>query len=250
MLTILFCFSSCDDFEVSDNSFTFNVFYKQANFICYEIYPQYNGIEYTTFVATLDALERLHTHGLIDSIYTELTDDKLYTKSTRQVVTDLQSDTEYFMCSFYMDSKHRPIYSLVKKAFHTPAVEEVNMSFEWNCADKIVTIKPSDGHTYYWTFFMKKDVDMEYEANPSYAFYSELAYYETYGMTQYVVSSMDDEGLITDQCPSVVEGDTLYFVASPYNLRTGYCPVPEVWYGIYDPMQFDILPVSAMDSIN
>lgn len=234
LLVALAFLTACDNFEVTDDSFTFNIYYKQATFICYDIYPQYNGIKYTSFVATLDDLERLHTHGLIDSIYSTMSDNQVYTKSQRMVISDLMPDTEYFMCGFYLDSNNKPIYSLVKKAFYTPAIDLTEMEFEWEAQKDTIYVTPKGANNYYWSFFLKSIVDREYANNPNLAFFSELAYYSMYDMIQYVISSGKDSESVTDKLPSIQNNDTLYVLAAPFNLRTGYCPDPQIWLAIYE----------------
>lgn len=234
-MLLLAVLTACEHYDVNDATFTFNVVYKQSTFMVYDVYPSVNGFEYTTFVCTLDELERLGTNGLIDSIYYTLNRATTYTKGRRTVLDDLKPGTEYFMCCFRLDSRHEPVYQLVKKAFNTPAEEGLQIEVTASAKHDTVVLTPTTSQSYYWSYMRTDFVREAYNGDLLLGFYSELAYYENYNMLQYMVSIGESENAVFDYFPQSQwsNGDTLVVPVSPYNLRTGYCPPPNLLYMIY-----------------
>lgn len=242
-MLLLAMLTACEHYDVNDATFTINVVYKQSTFAIYDVYPSVNGFEYTTFVCTLDELERLGTNGLIDSIYYTLNRATTYTKGKRTVLNNLKPDTEYFMCCFRLDSRHEPVYQLVKKAFNTPAEERLTIDVTITAKHDTIVLTPTTSQSYYWSFSRRENIEDDYSGSMLYGFYNELAYYENYGMLQYMVCIGESEDAVFDyyQQSQWIDGDTLMVGVSPYNLRTGYCPEPKILYMMYQDGTF--LPI-------
>lgn len=227
--------TACEHYDVNDTTFTFNLVYKQSTFAVYDVYPSVNGFEYTTFVCTLDELERLGTNGLIDSVYYTLNRATTYTKGKRTVLNDLVPGTEYFMCCFRLNSRHEPVYQLVKKAFNTPAEEGLTIEVAVTAKHDTLVLTPTTSQSYYWSYSRADDIKDRDKSSILYGFYNELAYYENYNMLQYMVCIGESEDAVFDYYPQSqwTNGDTLVLAVSPYNLRTGYCPEPDMLYVMY-----------------
>lgn len=234
VILVMMILSSCgNELDITDESMTFNVFYKQSTFICYDVYPQYNGFEYFTFVATLGSLEKLSSVGLIDSAFATISEADICTKSKRTIIRNLAPGTEYFMCCVYLNADHRPIYYLLKKAFSTPAEDPFSTTFECYADRDTLVIHPSDATFYFPRCYSKKQIDTQYDRSPALAFYTDAANYSNYNLMDYFLFSGDLKVVPATEIPSLSEGDTICMLVSPYNIRTGYCPSPQIWYGVY-----------------
>ncbi len=233
--------TSCEEIEVTNNTFTFNVTFKHSRFIYVDIYPETNGFPYTAFVATLDDLENKGTRGLIDSVHAQLPDSCIYTRGSRLLFDNLKPGIEYYVCCYRMDNDLKPVYTkLVRYAFTTPLETYTPIDFTWSSRGDSVFVHPSNNNTYYWDYELKSIIKSEYKNEPWVYFFYQIAYYQTYDMMTYMVSAGESQDCVSDYI-ILTEGDTLCFMAAPYTVTTGYAPYPQVWYAVWENDNFRFL---------
>ncbi|MCQ2346174.1 MAG: hypothetical protein MJZ82_05355 [Paludibacteraceae bacterium] len=246
-LIVLFgnLFISCQkQQDVTDMSFTFNVLYVNTTLIYYDIYPQFNGVEYTTFVVSSAELNDKGTRAVIDSVQARIDEDHVYCTGIRMMIEDLQPGTRYYICCYRMDNKRNPIYMLIKHPVTTPIEKANDLTFEIAAEGSNLQILPSNSNdTYYWDYLTPEEADMEYMSNPLYYYYHMISYYETYEIMPHIVSQGPDKEDALLFYPNMEAGDTIIVMAGYYDVETRYAPEPYMWNAVYtDSASFRFVP--------
>lgn len=247
MVGLVLLMSGCEEqVEVNDMTFTINVLSAKSTFIYYDIYPQYDEFEYATFVVSSDRLNKLGSRALIDSVHATLTPEHVYNKGVRILADHLEPGKRYYICCYRLNSRHKPIYSLIKKPQMTEVKVMSDLTFDYKTDGTVITIIPSNNSDhYFWDYLLKEETIREYRGVPMYYFYYMLQYYENYDMVNYMLSQGEDSDDASIYY-NFKDHDTLYVMASYYDIKNHCTPDPQVRTMVYhaEGDSLELLPYS------
>lgn len=82
-----------------------------------------------------------------------------YNGAVDDILTDLEPSTDYYLFAYCLNERKRPIHTLVKKPFTTPAKPHSDITFDLRMADnETIVISPSNQDTYLWDIISKEEV--------------------------------------------------------------------------------------------
>jgi len=138
----------------------------------------------------------------------------LYKSAWYVPVTDLTPDTEYCLFAFPYDQNIMPVKKVTTCIFKTTKAVVSDIKFDVSVSGPIVTITPSNGDSYFWTYERKETVDKE-AISADYYFRSWVSKYWEYGMFPEALSSGEESDDMSKYY-NLKDGDQFYLMASGY----------------------------------
>lgn len=179
---------ACTPFTVNENTIVFRIDRIRSEKAWVEVYPEMNDFyyiygavsadEYSTYRSDKDFIKKdfeeqqqlckdlnelFEEYGYPTASLEELL---FYKGIADEMIDGLKPQTDYYAYAYCLDSRHKPIYTLVKQPFTTTEKPHSDIQFEVTMASNdTFTITPSNSDTYYWEAVSKQAVFDYYEAD-------------------------------------------------------------------------------------
>ncbi len=178
--------SACSSFTVDENTLILKVSRVRSTKVWLEIYPQTNEFYYVYDFVKVEEYEQYssdrrfieHHFKDLQSITDEINDfleeagyqpttlEELcfYRGAAGHILDYLQPETDYYVFAYCINSKNKPIYTLLKTPFTTSSKPASDITFQVEMADcDTVRITPSNNDSYFWDIVSKPSVYAYYE---------------------------------------------------------------------------------------
>lgn len=132
--------------------------------------------------------------------------------------TDLEPNTDYELIAFQMNQKtHEPIGDLYRVRFHTSSIDSVDVTFQVRFSgDTLIIIPSDDAVVYTWDYDLMSDVDEDYWSKQDYMT-SNVTLLEDYGFIEYELDTGTQKWVLSEEDPSMKEGETYLLYVVGYN---------------------------------
>ena len=153
-----------------------------------------------------------------DDIYSSFEEMYLYRGSKKMGFYYLPPETNFIVFSVQVNPSTRKIIGEVEtKEVRTPSlVKSDNMFNVWAIEDTIF-IYPSNDDPYWWDYISKTDIDSIFNGNPATYVYETVDMYEEYGFMENDLSVGPTKWVISEDDPSIEEGEEYFFYIMGYN---------------------------------
>lgn len=178
--------SACSSFTVDENTLILKVSRVRSTKVWLEIYPQTNEFYYVYDFVKVEEYEQYssdrrfieHHFKDLQSITDEINDfleeagyqpttlEELcfYRGAAGHILDYLQPETDYYVFAYCINSKNKPIYTLLKTLFTTGSKPASDITFQVEMVDRdTVRITPSNNDSYFWDIVSKPSVYAYYE---------------------------------------------------------------------------------------
>ncbi len=247
MAAVLMLLPSCKKETVTSSTFDMSVSKIQSSAVWIDVIPENNDFYYRVgIVSAADYAKYESDANFIDNDYAEML--KLYDTICELLGRDnvssleetlfevgaidgqrrmLQPETDYYLFAYRLNSKKKPIKTLVKLPFKTVAKPVSDITFALTAQGTELMVTPSNNDTYFWDFELKQTVDDDYFGSIYYCFSDIIDNYYTYDFIDNLLSQGNDT---TDWAYfySLSEGDTLQVAC------VGYAGEPSSEYAFFE----------------
>lgn len=178
--------SACSSFTVDENTLILKVNRVRSTKVWLEIYPQTNEFYYVYDYVKASEYEqyssdrRFIEHHFKDLQYitdeinsflqesgyepTTLEELCFYRGAAGYLLDNLEPETDYIVFAYCINSKNKPIHTLLKTPFTTGSKPTSDITFQIEIAGRdTVRITPSNNDSYYWDIVSKPSVYAYYE---------------------------------------------------------------------------------------
>lgn len=143
-----------------------------------------------------------------------------------EVLTNLEPNTDYYAYAYCLNSRKKPIHTLIKQPFTTPSKPHSDITFDVEMTDgETVRITPSNDDTYYWEATTKEAVFNYYEIAPEDSTYEASfmiplwfggVLYTNYKWDFDIVSTGVEYVHLSDFTDRLTDGDIFYLACVGY----------------------------------
>ncbi len=180
ILFLPFLFAACQ-MEVDNNTLDITVLHVQSKQAHIEIFPKSNEFYYMYGAVKVEDYKTFkNDRRFIDHNFDEnkelwrtfneiLAENNLPTQSIEEllfyngavddILSNLEPNTDYYVFAYCLNERKRPIHTLIKQPFTTPAKPHSDITFDLQMADnETVVITPSNQDSYLWKINSKEEV--------------------------------------------------------------------------------------------
>lgn len=176
----------CSSFVVDENTLDFTVQNVRSKKVKLEIIPKNNDFYYVYGIVSAEEYKQYDSDkSLIEADFKEqericnslneflkeygyptrsIEEMCFYTGAVEEAVSDLQPETDYYAYAYCLNSRKRPIYTLIKRPFTTTTKPHSDITFKVEATENhLIEITPSNSDSYYWEAVSKQSVFDYYE---------------------------------------------------------------------------------------
>lgn len=292
LLALPLLMGACSYFKIKDDSFLLSVERVQSSQAWVEVMPDGNSYSYVCDVVKASDYHSYHTdrkfieahfdglkenYAAIVALYDSLgvtapsIESLLFNNGPlKDAVTGLEPGTDYLVCLYCLNSKHKPIHKLLKKAFTTPAKPHSDIEFSLAVVptnDTLIII-PTNNDPYFWEVALRssalKSLDVDsVDANDAEDilgsallghlwFANVLTTYYSWGFSVQDMTTQGESLLsLYDTTVSLKEGDAVYVGCVGYdNEPTTENVVYRLVYHVNKPVEIERLEDPFADLID
>ena len=179
---------------------------------------QYGSLD-TLVQTALDYMSKVYNDMQEEGyVYSSFEDSYLYSRRVKKGFYYLEPNTTYVVFAVQVNPVDRKIMGDIKWAeCLTPDLQRSDLKFNiWTDRDTI-NIIPTNDDPYFWDYIAWSEINEHYDGNMATYLYEMIDMFEEYGFMDNMVTRGAQRIVITDDDPSMRDGEEYVFCAMGYN---------------------------------